>query len=117
MTIPQNIRSFTVWTGQLMKTLSMLLAWSSFNNFPWVDRMPKSIVVGIASTRRKFNFTTPSSRPSDLKLIPENGCVMAFISFIADELQPCINKKFATDGNNMLSGNRIPKSSVRRKIN
>ncbi|SES01760.1 alpha/beta hydrolase [Pedobacter rhizosphaerae] len=78
-----------------------------FNTFPWINRIPKSIVVGIANTRRKLNFTSPSNRPSDLKLIPENGGSTAFISFIAEELQPFINKKFATDGNNMIIGQSL----------
>jgi enterochelin esterase-like enzyme len=38
-----------------------------FNTFPWVDRMPKSILVGIANTNRKYNFTSQSDRSSDLK--------------------------------------------------
>jgi len=28
-----------------------------FNNFPWINRLPESIVVGIANTNRKRDFT------------------------------------------------------------
>lgn len=67
-----------------------------YNTFAWVDRIPKSIVVGIANTNRKKNFTSPSNRESDKKLIPDNGGSEKFISFIEKELQPYIEKKYKT---------------------
>ena len=78
-----------------------------FNTFPWVDRMPKSIVVGIANTNRKFNFTSKSTRKADEKIIPKNGGSASFISFIENELQPYIDKKFSTNRNNTLIGQSL----------
>jgi len=31
-----------------------------FNSFPWIERVPKSIVVGIANTDRQRDFTYPN---------------------------------------------------------
>lgn len=78
-----------------------------FNTFPWVNRIPKSIVVGIANGNRKYNFTSPSSRTQDNKLIPQNGGSELFVSFIENELQPYINEKFSTNKINTLIGQSL----------
>jgi len=68
-----------------------------FNTFSWINRMPKSIVIGIANTNRKFNFTASSTRSSDNKLVPKNGGSADFIGFIEKELQPYIEKTYQTN--------------------
>jgi predicted alpha/beta superfamily hydrolase len=78
-----------------------------FNTFPWVDRIPKSIVIGIANTNRKFNFTSKSERSSDNELIPKNGGSTKFISFIEKELQPYINQKYGINKGNTLIGQSL----------
>ena len=78
-----------------------------FNNFPWVNRIPKSIVVGIANTNRKFNFTSKSERSNDKKLIPNNGGSADFISFIEKELQPYIDQKYGASKANTLIGQSL----------
>ncbi|HMG15524.1 MAG TPA: alpha/beta hydrolase-fold protein, partial [Saprospiraceae bacterium] len=44
-----------------------------FNNFSWVNRVPKSIVVGIANTDRKRDFTYPTTIEEDKKAFPTTG--------------------------------------------
>jgi len=78
-----------------------------FNNFPWVNRIPKSIVVGIANTHRKFNFTSKSERRSDNKLVPENGGSVQFISFIEKELQPYVEQKYGGNKDKTLVGQSL----------
>lgn len=78
-----------------------------FNTFPWVDRIPKSIVVGIANTNRKFNFTTRSERSTDNKLIPKNGGSAKFVAFIEKELQPYIDQKYGANMGNTLIGQSL----------
>ncbi|MBD8348279.1 alpha/beta hydrolase [Dysgonomonas sp. HGC4] len=78
-----------------------------YNTFPWVDRVPKSIVVGIANTNRKRNFTSPSSREADKKLIPDNGGSEKFISFIEKELQPYIEAKYKTSDSKTIIGQSL----------
>jgi predicted alpha/beta superfamily hydrolase len=39
-----------------------------FNNFSWINRVPKSIVVGIATVDRRRDFTYPTTIEADKKL-------------------------------------------------
>lgn len=78
-----------------------------YNTFPWVDRVPKSIVVGIANTNRKRNFTSLSSRDADKKMIPDNGGSEKFISFIEKELQPYIDTKYKTSDSKTIIGQSL----------
>lgn len=65
-----------------------------FNNFEWINRVPKSIVVGIANVDRKRDFTYPSTIKEDQKSYPTTGHSASFINFIESELQPFIEKKY-----------------------
>jgi predicted alpha/beta superfamily hydrolase len=78
-----------------------------FNTFPWIERMPKSIVVGIANTKRKFNFTSPSTRQSDTKMIPNNGGSELFIDFIEKELQPFVDRNYSTNKSKTIIGQSL----------
>jgi len=78
-----------------------------FNTFSWINRMPKSIVIGIANTNRKFNFTAPSTRTSDNKLVPKNGGSANFIGFIEKELQPYIEKTYQTNRSKTIIGQSL----------
>lgn len=78
-----------------------------FNTFAWIERIPQSIVVGIANTNRKRDFTAPSTRETDLKLVPKGGGSANFIAFLEKELQPYIEKKYSTDGNKTIIGQSL----------
>lgn len=78
-----------------------------YNTFPWINQIPPSIVVGIANTNRKRDFTSTTNIENDKKLIPVHGGSDKFISFIAQELQPYINKKYKTNGNETLIGQSL----------
>ena len=53
-----------------------------FNNFSWINRVPKSIVVGIATVDRRRDFTFPTGIESERKQFPTTGHSDKFISFI-----------------------------------
>jgi predicted alpha/beta superfamily hydrolase len=78
-----------------------------FNSFEWVNQVPKSIVVGIATVDRKRDFTFPTSIEGDKKRYPTTGHSDKFISFIEKELQPYIQAKYKTDANKMLIGQSL----------
>jgi len=78
-----------------------------FNNFPWVNRVPQSIVVGIANTDRKKDFTFPTTIEDDKKLIPTSGKSADFIAFIENELQPYISKKYKANGTRTIIGQSL----------
>ncbi len=65
-----------------------------FNNFSWINRVPKSIVVGIATVDRRRDFTFPTTIEKDKARYPTTGHSDKFIAFIEKELQPFIEKKY-----------------------
>jgi predicted alpha/beta superfamily hydrolase len=75
-----------------------------FNNFPWINRIPESIVVGIANINRKRDFTYPSSIEEDKKQFPGTGHSDKFITFIEKELQPFIAKEYKVNDSKMIIG-------------
>ncbi|MBT2561220.1 alpha/beta hydrolase [Pedobacter sp. ISL-68] len=78
-----------------------------FNSFEWVNQVPKSIVVGIATVDRKRDFTFPTAIEGDKKRYPTTGHSDKFISFIEKELQPYIQAKYKTDANKTLIGQSL----------
>lgn len=70
-----------------------------FNNFSWINRVPKSIVVGIANVDRRRDFTYPSTVIADKNRNKTSGHSEAFINFIQQELQPYIQARYKGRGN------------------
>lgn len=75
-----------------------------FNNFSWIDRVPKSIIVGIANINRSRDFSYETTIDADKKRNPTSGHSDKFMAFIETELQPFIQKKFKTDNNKTIIG-------------
>jgi len=78
-----------------------------FNNFSWIDRVPKSIVVGIATVDRRRDFTFPTTVAEDKKKFPSTGHSDKFIAFIEKELQPFIEKKYKANASRTLIGQSL----------
>jgi len=78
-----------------------------FCSFPWVNRVPKSIVVGIANIDRKRDFTFPSNIEDDKKLLPTSGHSDKMMAFIEKELQPFIDSKYKTNRSNTIIGESL----------
>lgn len=78
-----------------------------YNSFPWIDRLPKSIVIGIVNVDRKRDFTSPSTLAIDKQMAPSSGGSAQFISFIENELQPYIKNNYKTNGRNTLIGESL----------
>ena len=78
-----------------------------FNSFPWINRVPKSIIVGIANVDRKRDFTFPTTVDSDKKRFPSTGQSEKFITFLEQELRPYIEKKFKTNSSRTLIGQSL----------
>jgi uncharacterized protein len=78
-----------------------------FCNFPWVNVLPRSIVVGIANVDRRRDFTFPTTIEKDKKDFPTTGSSEKFIRFLETELQSYINRSFKTTGSNMLIGQSL----------
>lgn len=78
-----------------------------FYSFPWINRLPESIVVGIANTDRRRDFTFPTTLEADNKRFNTSGNSGKFIAFIESELQPYIEKKYKTAKNKTLIGQSL----------
>jgi len=78
-----------------------------FNNFSWINRVPKSIVVGIANTDRRRDFTYPTTIEADKKNYPTTGHSDKFIAFIEKELQPFMEKKYKTTPSKTIIGQSL----------
>jgi predicted alpha/beta superfamily hydrolase len=78
-----------------------------FNSFEWVNRIPKSIVVGISNVDRRRDFTFPTSIEKDKKRFPTAGHSARFIEFIEKELQPYIENKYRTNDTKTIIGESL----------
>lgn len=78
-----------------------------FNSFEWINQVPKSIVVGIATVDRKRDFTFPTTIENDKTRFPTTGHSEKFIAFIEKELQPFIDKKYRTNNSKTIIGQSL----------
>lgn len=78
-----------------------------FNSFEWINQVPKSIVVGIATVDRKRDFTFPTTIEKDKTRFPTTGHSDQFIAFIEKELQPFIDKKYKTNDSKTIIGQSL----------
>lgn len=78
-----------------------------FNSFEWVNLVPKSIVVGIATVDRRRDFTFPTTIKEDLENYPTTGHSDRFISFIEKELQPYVEKNYRTNDSKTIIGQSL----------
>jgi predicted alpha/beta superfamily hydrolase len=78
-----------------------------FYNFEWVNQLPKSIVVGIASVDRKRDFTFPTVSEDLKKRFPTTGHSDKFIAFIEKELQPYMDSHYKTSNDKTLIGQSL----------
>jgi predicted alpha/beta superfamily hydrolase len=78
-----------------------------FNSFPWVNRVPKSIIVGIANVDRRRDFTYPTKIEADKKRYPTTGHSEKFIQFIEKELEPYIERKYRTTSKKTIIGESL----------
>ena len=78
-----------------------------YNNFSWINIVPKSIVVGIANVNRRRDFTGPTNFEMDKQHAPTGGGSAKFIKFIEQELQPFINKKYKSNNQNTIIGQSL----------
>lgn len=78
-----------------------------FNNFSWINRVPKSIIVGIANVDRKRDFTYPTSIKADSNRYKTAGHSATFIAFLEKELQPFIANTYHTNTYKTLIGQSL----------
>lgn len=78
-----------------------------FNSFTWVNRSPRSIIVGISNIDRKKDFTFPTTVTADQDRCASCGQSEKFINFLEKELQPYIDKQFRTNKSKTIIGQSL----------
>lgn len=78
-----------------------------FSNFPWVNILPPTILVGISNIDRKRDFTFPTRIEKDKKDYPTTGSSAKFIAFIEKELQPFIETHYKTNKSRTIIGQSL----------
>lgn len=78
-----------------------------FNSFSWINRVPPSIVVGIANVDRRRDFSYATTIEEDKKRFPTTGHSDKFIAFIEKELQPFIEKKYKPNSTKTIIGQSL----------
>jgi uncharacterized protein len=78
-----------------------------FCSFGWINQVPKSIVVGIATVDRRRDFTFATSRVEYKKDYPSSGHSEKFIGFIEKELQPFIDSQYKTTPSKTIIGQSL----------
>jgi len=78
-----------------------------FNSFSWVNRVPESIIVGIATIDRRRDFTFPTRIKEDKEKYPTTGHSDKFVAFIEKELQPYIEREYQTNTSKTLIGQSL----------
>ena len=78
-----------------------------FNSFEWINRVPKSIIVGIATVDRRRDLTYPTTIEGDKKRYPTTGHSDKFINFLQNELQPYIEKNYKTTSSKTIIGESL----------
>lgn len=72
-----------------------------------IEKMPPTIVVGIANVDRKRDFTFPTTIEEDKKAYPTTGYSARFIRFLEKELQPYVKQHFRTNDTTTLIGQSL----------
>lgn len=86
-----------------------------FSSFSWVNRLPPSILVGIANTDRKrdmtykasANFTLPDWLATQRDAYKNAGGSARFMEFIEKELQPFVAKNYRVSSDRTLIGQSL----------
>ncbi len=80
---------------------------TQFGSLSWINLLPEVIVVGIVNVDRKRDFTYKTSLPDQQMRYPTTGFSAAFIQFLAQEVQPLINRSYRSNGHNTLLGQSL----------
>jgi predicted alpha/beta superfamily hydrolase len=78
-----------------------------YGNFPWINMLSETIVVGIANVDRKRDFTFPTTIEKDKKDFPTTGGSAKFIQFLDSELLPYVTENYRTNDTTTLIGQSL----------
>ncbi|MCF8243582.1 MAG: alpha/beta hydrolase [Saprospiraceae bacterium] len=107
---PDSLRNFPViylLDGTASEDFIHTVGIVQFGNYPWINMLPESIVVGIANVDRKRDFTFPTTVEQDKKDFPTTGGSAKFIQFLESELKPFVEANYLTNDTTTLIGQSL----------
>jgi predicted alpha/beta superfamily hydrolase len=72
-----------------------------------IEKMPASIIIGIANVDRRRDFTFPTTIAQDKKDYPTTGSSAKFIRFVEKELQPYVQQNFRVNASRTIIGQSL----------
>lgn len=93
-----------VFDGSLDEDFIHTVGLVQYYNFPWIDVIPNSIVVGIGTIDRRRDFTYPTTIEEHQEIYPTSGKSDMFMSFIEKELQPFIESNYKVSDSKTIIG-------------
>lgn len=100
--------------GGMEEDFVHLVGLARFNSQPWIDHMPKAIVVGIENVNRRRDFTFAVSNTDFIEKegfkkssFPQYGNSEKYIDFIEKELQPFLQKNYHVNNEKTIIGESL----------
>ena len=78
-----------------------------FASFSWINMIPESILVGIANTDRKRDFTYPTDNQEDQVSFPTSGNSAPFINALENEIIPLIHNNYNVSATKTIIGQSL----------
>ncbi len=78
-----------------------------FYTFPWIQRLPPTVVVGIANIDRRRDFSFPTRNKAQQAAYPTTGHSGPFIGFIEKELIPYIETHYRCSADRTIIGQSL----------
>ena len=96
-----------VLDGTITEDFLHIVGIVQFGSYPWVNIIQESIVVGIANTDRKRDFTFTPKNEAYKKEFPTSGGSQKFIECLEKEIQPIIEQNFRVTENKTIIGQSL----------
>ncbi|MBI1228308.1 MAG: alpha/beta hydrolase [Bacteroidetes bacterium] len=107
---PDSLRKFPViylLDGSADEDFIHTVGLVQYGNFPWINLLPESIVVGIANVDRRRDFTFPTTIQEDKTRNPTSGSSTNFIQFLEKELLPFMGQNYLVNDTTTLIGQSL----------
>ncbi len=93
--------------GSMHEDFLHIVGITQFLSYPWINKVPESIIVGISNKDRKHDFTFPTTIQKDKETFPTTGGSEKFIEFLAQEVKSMIAKNYRINDDATLIGQSL----------
>ncbi|MDW7692925.1 alpha/beta hydrolase-fold protein [Flammeovirgaceae bacterium SG7u.111] len=107
---PDSLKTYPViylLDGSIHEDFLHIAGLVQFSSYPWLEKMPECIVVGISNINRYHDFTYPSEKEEYQEINPLNGGSAKFIDFLELEVKPQVNKLYKASETSTIIGQSL----------